>query len=297
MSIESSFTDTPEIDVSYTPEPIQPSKLQLKQTNIAKKTIDKAKTLGLKTLDKAKFSGMYDADSPFYSGINSKSTGRVGSQTGRYANAPEMGTIEGMNARIKSDNFLMGVDSPGDANLDPRYDKQYTQAMNQALIEESNVGNISLVGEEGHQGKYGRQILDMKRGENRCTCPIGKDCKHVHATMKALEEGFYIESTDPSIELNPEMAVDRFFLENPKQGLEIIIKELEYMLDNDESGSEVVRLFRKCFRLLKIYPSEEHFLKIKKDFNEFQRLFGDWALTEYLGEEINEAEKLLSNPS
>lgn len=139
--------------------------------------------------------------------------------------------------------------------------------------------------------------IDMKRGENRCTCPIGKDCKHVHATMKALEEGFYIESTDPSIELNPEMAVDRFFLENPKQGLEIIIKELEYMLDNDESGSEVVRLFRKCFRLLKIYPSEEHFLKIKKDFNEFQRLFGDWALTEYLGEEINEAEKLLSNPS
>lgn len=136
--------------------------------------------------------------------------------------------------------------------------------------------------------------IDMKRGKNMCTCPLGKDCKHVHATLIALKEGYYIESQELSTELNPEVAVDGFFLKNPELGLKITIKELKYMLNNDESGSEVARLFRKSFKLLKIHPSGERFLEIEESFNEFQRLFGDWALVECLRREMDEVEKIIS---
>ncbi|WP_201769532.1 SWIM zinc finger family protein [Palaeococcus pacificus] len=32
--------------------------------------------------------------------------------------------------------------------------------------------------------------IDLEQREGRCTCPLGEDCKHVHATLKALRRWF-----------------------------------------------------------------------------------------------------------
>ena len=145
------------------------SKLQAKQTNIAKNIQKKVQEVKLKALDKSAFTGLYDADSPYYSGIAGKNTARIGDPYGNYAQADELkvnGQLNesGVNERIRSDNFLMGVGSDTeDANLDPQYYNQYKQAMNQSLVEEADQGNITLQGVLGHTGHYGRQVLDVQR--------------------------------------------------------------------------------------------------------------------------------------
>lgn len=149
--------------IAQSTQRIEPTLSELKLQNLATNKQKK-----LETLLNNKFTGMYDADSPFYqnSGLP---TARIGGIDGAYGNAPELkvnGQLnqEGMNARIRSDNFLMGVGSnTGDADLDPQYYQQYQDAMNKSLQEEMMLGNIQMSGQPGHTGKYGRQIVDLQR--------------------------------------------------------------------------------------------------------------------------------------
>ncbi|AIF70199.1 hypothetical protein PAP_09095 [Palaeococcus pacificus DY20341] len=89
-------------------------------------------------------------------------------------------------------------------------------------------------------------------------------------------------------ELSPQAVVDEFFLKNPEFGLDVTLKELEYELDNDESGSEVARLFRKAAYLAEHYPNEERLNELLKLFDEFKRLFGEWKLAECIFRRVGE---------
>ncbi|MCO6042008.1 SWIM zinc finger family protein [Thermococcus alcaliphilus] len=131
--------------------------------------------------------------------------------------------------------------------------------------------------------------VDLEKNSSRCTCPQGKDCKHAAATIIVFEEGFYIESHEPVSEFFPEAALKRYlFHENPELGLEIILKELQYQINNDESGSEVARLLREALKLFSLTPSKEKGFQILEIFKEFERLFPDYNLTGELGREVKE---------
>ncbi|RLF82020.1 hypothetical protein DRN38_01115 [Thermococci archaeon] len=134
--------------------------------------------------------------------------------------------------------------------------------------------------------------VDLAKNSNKCTCPQGKDCKHVAATLRAFEEGFYVESTDPLSEFSPESFIDKYFFEeNPELGLETLLKELHYQMNNDESGSEVAKLIRKVLKLFPLSPSKEIGFQLRDIFEEFQRLFSDYTLTEDLEKEIKDVIK------
>ncbi|NJE25260.1 hypothetical protein E3E22_01165 [Thermococcus sp. MV5] len=129
--------------------------------------------------------------------------------------------------------------------------------------------------------------VDLAKNSNRCTCPQGKDCKHVAAVLMAFEEGFYIESEDPLSESLPELIIEKyFFTEDPALGIEVLLKELQYQINNDESGSEVTRLLRKTLKLFPQAPSAEMRFQIIEIFNEFKRVFSEYKLTEELEKEI-----------
>ncbi|ALV62172.1 hypothetical protein ADU37_CDS04730 [Thermococcus sp. 2319x1] len=131
--------------------------------------------------------------------------------------------------------------------------------------------------------------VDLAKNSSRCTCPQGKDCKHVAATIMAFEEGFYIESHEPLSEFFPEAALKRYmFYKNPELGLEIILKELQYQINNDESGSEVARLLGEALRLFSLNPSKEKGFQILEIFKEFERLFPDYNLTGELKRKVKE---------
>ncbi len=129
--------------------------------------------------------------------------------------------------------------------------------------------------------------LEIESGENTCTCPLGRDCKHAAAVLVAFEEGFYIETEDEHAGLSPECVIDRYSLENPEFGLEITLKELEYTLNSDESGSEVARLFRKALKLLKLFPDEKAYSKLERIIGEYEELFPEYQLTEMLKRELH----------
>ncbi|WP_461865784.1 SWIM zinc finger family protein [Thermococcus sp.] len=131
--------------------------------------------------------------------------------------------------------------------------------------------------------------LDIENGENKCTCPLGRDCKHVAAVMIAFKEGFYIETNEGYAEFSPECIIDIYSFKNPEFGIEITLKELRYMLNNDESGSEVARLFRKVLKLLELSPSEKAYSELENILKEYRALFLEYQLTEILKKELNHA--------
>ncbi|RLF81281.1 hypothetical protein DRN32_01315 [Thermococci archaeon] len=134
--------------------------------------------------------------------------------------------------------------------------------------------------------------VDLAKNSSRCTCPQGKDCKHAAATIMAFEEGFYIESHEPVSEFFPDAALKRhLFHDNPELGLEILLKELRYQINNDESGSEVARLLREALKLFSLIPSKEKGFQILEIFKEFKRLFPDYNLTGELEKEVKETLK------
>ncbi|WP_461863492.1 SWIM zinc finger family protein [Thermococcus sp.] len=128
--------------------------------------------------------------------------------------------------------------------------------------------------------------LEIENWENRCTCPLGSDCKHAAATRVAFEEGFYIEIGEEYAGFSPECAIELYFIKNPEFGLETILKELEYVLNSDESGSEVARLFRKALKLLELSPDKKAYSMLEKILEEYEALFPDYQLTEILKKEL-----------
>ena len=137
--------------------------------------------------------------------------------------------------------------------------------------------------------------VSIKSGKSICTCPIGRDCKHVFAVLEAFENGEYFETSSPLVELSPQAVVDEIIFENPEIGRSLILKELAYYTNHDESGSEVARLFRKALVLLKIKFSEEFYESLLIQFEEFKKVFYDYELTEELKRELEELKKFTSN--
>ncbi|NJE07635.1 hypothetical protein E3E31_03705 [Thermococcus sp. M39] len=134
--------------------------------------------------------------------------------------------------------------------------------------------------------------VSIKGGKSRCTCPIGRDCKHVFAVLEAFENGEYFETLSPLVELSPQAVVDGIIFGNLEIGKSIILKELIYYVNHDESGSEAARLFRKAFALLKMEFSEEFYESLLIQFGEFKKVFYDYELTEEIERELEELKNL-----
>ncbi|WP_457742441.1 SWIM zinc finger family protein, partial [Thermococcus sp.] len=81
-------------------------------------------------------------------------------------------------------------------------------------------------------------MINLKSGKSMCTCPLGGNCKHVHAVMKAYNSGFYFENSSSLSEVNAEAVAWSLLLEMPELALEVSLKELTNSLGRDESGSE-----------------------------------------------------------
>lgn len=132
--------------------------------------------------------------------------------------------------------------------------------------------------------------LDLQTGENRCTCPLGGDCKHVAAVMKAYENGFYFETFKGVAELYPEAVAEEFLAEVPGLALDVTVKELRFAMSTDESGSEVARLFRRAVKLLKMAPKIEVLHFLRETLEEYKHVFNDYELSAKLEDELRELE-------
>ncbi len=132
--------------------------------------------------------------------------------------------------------------------------------------------------------------LDLKTGKNVCTCPLGGDCKHVAATMKAYESGAYFEALSKSVEVFPEATAMEFLSEVPELALDVILKELKFSLSTDESGSEVAWLFRRALKLVKKSGREEALHILEEVLKEYKHVFPDYELTIKLEEELRAIE-------
>ena len=132
--------------------------------------------------------------------------------------------------------------------------------------------------------------LDLQTGENRCTCPLGGDCKHVAAVMKAYENGFYFETFKGIAELYPEAVAGEFLAEVPGLALDVTVKELRFAMSTDESGSEVARLFRRAMKLLKKEQKIEVLHFLREMLEEYKHVFNDYELSAKLEDELRELE-------
>ncbi|AFL94582.1 hypothetical protein CL1_0371 [Thermococcus cleftensis] len=135
--------------------------------------------------------------------------------------------------------------------------------------------------------------LDLSTGENRCTCPLGGDCKHVAAVLKAHESGFYFESFDKHAELFPEAVAMEFLAEVPELALDVTLKELLFTMSTDESGSEVAKLFRRALRLVGITRKKEALHVLEEVLDEYRHVFDDYELAVKLEDELRELESAL----
>jgi len=135
--------------------------------------------------------------------------------------------------------------------------------------------------------------LDLETGENRCTCPLGGDCKHVAAVMKAHENGFYFETFEGRAELFPEAVAMEFLAEVPDLALDVTLKELRFALSTDESGSEVARLFRRALKLVEITKKREALHVLGEVVEEYRHVFEDYELSLKLEDELRELETAL----
>jgi uncharacterized Zn finger protein len=135
--------------------------------------------------------------------------------------------------------------------------------------------------------------LDLQTGENSCTCPIGGDCKHVTAVMKAYENGFYFETFDRHARLFPEAVAMEFLAEVPELALDVTLKELRFALSTDESGSEVARLFRRALKLVELTGKREVLHVLEEVVEEYRHVFEDYELSLKLEDELRELETAL----
>ncbi len=128
--------------------------------------------------------------------------------------------------------------------------------------------------------------IDTSTGENHCTCPLGGDCKHVAAVLRAYESGVYFETFDRHTEFFPEAVAMEFLAEVPELALDVTLKELRFAMNTDESGSEVARLFRRAILLLQTLDRPEVLHVLEEVLDEYRHVFSDYRLTEKLEEEF-----------
>ncbi|ASJ10947.1 hypothetical protein A3L12_06355 [Thermococcus sp. P6] len=146
-------------------------------------------------------------------------------------------------------------------------------------------------------GRYPYYVeLNVETGENRCTCPLGGDCKHVGAVLKAYEEGFYFEALDGHAELFPEAVAMEFLAEVPELALDVTLKELSFSLSTDESGSESARLFRRALKLVRMTGRREALHVLEEALEDYRHVFSDYELSEKLEAELRELKASLENP-
>ncbi|ASJ12058.1 SWIM zinc finger family protein [Thermococcus thioreducens] len=141
--------------------------------------------------------------------------------------------------------------------------------------------------------------LNLQTGENRCTCPLGGDCKHVAAVMKAHENGFYFEALpemSERFELYPESLAMEFLAEVPELALDVTLKELRFALSTDESGSEVARLFRRALKLVGMTGKIEVVHVLEETIAEYRHVFSDYELSAKLEDELRELEATIQKP-
>ncbi|NJE42468.1 SWIM zinc finger domain-containing protein [Thermococcus sp. GR6] len=132
--------------------------------------------------------------------------------------------------------------------------------------------------------------LNLSTGENRCTCPLGGDCKHVAATLKAYENGFYFEALEKHAELYPEAVAMEMLASVPELALDVTLKELRFAMSTDESGSEVARLFRRALKLVGITKRAEALHVLEEVLDEYGHIFSDYELSLKLEDELRELE-------
>ncbi len=135
--------------------------------------------------------------------------------------------------------------------------------------------------------------LDLETGENSCTCPLGGDCKHVAAVMKAYEKGFYFETFEEHAEIFPEAVAMEFLSEVPELALDVTLKELRFAVSTDESGSEVARLFRRALKLVALTGRKEALHVLEEVAEEYGHVFEDYELSLKLRDELRELEASL----
>jgi hypothetical protein len=131
--------------------------------------------------------------------------------------------------------------------------------------------------------------IDLKTGENICTCPSGGNCEHVEAVKLAYERGFYFDC--PDVGEFPEACALSMLNEVPKLGLEVTLKELRHALETDESGSTAAMLLLRGIDLVERTKSWRKIPVLEDAMEEYSALFPDYDLTERLKSRI----KLLLN--
>ncbi|WP_366085240.1 SWIM zinc finger family protein [Thermococcus sp.] len=138
--------------------------------------------------------------------------------------------------------------------------------------------------------------LDLETGGNGCTCPLGGDCKHVAAVMKAHEKGFYFETFEGHAELFPEAVAMEFLSEVPELALDVTLKELRFAVSTDESGSEVARLFRRALKLVALTGRKEALHILREVLDEYVHVFEDYELSKKLEDELRALESSFEKP-
>lgn len=136
-------------------------------------------------------------------------------------------------------------------------------------------------------GTYPYEVeVNLKNGWNRCTCPLGGDCKHVRAALEAYSEGNFVEGEE-WMALEPSSAVGVIASKNPSEAIKILLRELEISLKTDESGSRSAGIFWRIADLLKtenLKEFEEE--KLRALFVEFRDTFEGYPAVERIGREL-----------
>jgi len=135
--------------------------------------------------------------------------------------------------------------------------------------------------------------VNLLTGENLCTCPLGGDCKHVHAVLKAYQSGMYFDGGSSLAPVNPEALAWEFLREVPELAVEVALKELFNSLGRDESGSETAMLFLRTLELVRKSGRVEFLHPLEEALEEFSRVFEDYPLIKKLEREF---ESLKLNP-
>ena len=138
--------------------------------------------------------------------------------------------------------------------------------------------------------------INLLTGENLCTCPLGGDCKHVHAVLKAYESGMYFEDGSPLASVNPEALAWEFLREVPELAVEVALKELLNSLGRDESGSETAMLFLRTAELIRESGRVEFVHPLEEALEEFSKVFEDYPLIEKLERELESLKSSLKKP-
>jgi len=133
--------------------------------------------------------------------------------------------------------------------------------------------------------------IDIPTGENKCTCPLGGDCKHVAAVLRAYEAGACFEDIGGRARVFPEVVAMEHLEEVPDLALDVTLKELMFALGSDESGSEVARLFRRAMLLVKKTGRAEVLHILRDVLDEYSHVFADYRLAFRLEEELRELER------